>query len=431
LRKVLGSGIVLIAMAVVISCGGSGSSSSQHRLSGVKFRAFVSNPLLVSGGTPTPSLNIVNASTDVLFQSAISLSGETHPDLMAVSPNLKLTLVFSSVQNAVAVIDNTTESTATVTGGTGTISNFNLPGLTESMFVASDNLTAYAAVPSAAVEGGPPGAVVVMDLGKGLIKATIPIPAAHFVVGSPDGNNILVFSDNSNSITILSAVLIGTNTDPRTTVSGFDRPVWAIFSDNSDAFIFNCGLECNGVAGGIASYTLGDAAPTRTLPVSGATYGLLNGTTLYVAGTPPNTPCGSGTSAPTCGTLNLVDTNSFRVTNASPVIIPDGFHDRMAMGANGQLFVGSQNCTNINIEAGEVRGCLGIFNTNTSKVIVPPQTGDATGIAPVPGRQVVYVCQGGGFQIYDTTTDQLLVQTIVTDIVGDSTDVKIVDPPPS
>jgi len=44
---------------------------------------------------------------------------------------------------------------------------------------------------------------------------------------------------------------------------------------------------------------------------------------------------------------------------------------------------------------------------------------------------VVYVCQGGTFEIFDTTTDQILVQTTATQIVGQSYDVKLVDPPPS
>jgi hypothetical protein len=119
------------------------------------------------------------------------------------------------------------------------------------------------------------------------------------------------------------------------------------------------------------------------------------------------------------------------ITNSSPIIITDGYHDRMQMGATGRLFIGAHGCTNINVSGGEVRGCLSIFNTGNSNVVVPPQIGDATGIAPIPGRTVVYVCQGGVFQIFDTTTDQLLVQTNRTDIVGQPTDVKVVDPPPS
>ena len=433
LRRTLISGIVLIAASLAfISCGYKGSSS-QHKLSGVKFRALVSNPLLPSGTGTVSALNIVDASSDKLSRSAISLSRAPHAGLMAISPNLKLTVVFSGQgqNNSIVIIDNTTESAATNRNGTETIPTFSIPGSTESMFIANDNITAYAAVPSAPIAGQPSGAVVVMDLGTGTVKATVPVAGAHFVVQSPDGNHILVFSDNSDSITVLDTILIGTSQDPRTMVSGFDRPVWAIFSDDTSAFIFNCGPECGGTAAGIAAFDVGSSGPGSTLLLGGATYGLLDGATLYVAGTPPNTPCGSGTAATTCGTLNIVDTSSMTITNSSPIIITDGYHDRMQMGANSRLFIGSHSCTNIDVSGGEVRGCLSIFNTSNSKVVVPPQVGDATGIAPIPGRKVVYVCQGGVFEIFDTTTDQLLVQTNRTDIVGQVTDVKVVDPPPS
>ncbi|HXY07423.1 MAG TPA: hypothetical protein VEI52_06155 [Terriglobales bacterium] len=308
------------------------------------------------------------------------------------------------------------------------------------MFIAIDNVTAYAAVPTASILGAAPGAVVAMNLTTGSVTATIPVAGAHYIVGTPDGTHILVFSDNSNNITVIATALIGTYTDPRTVVSGtsqrhFDRPVWAIFRNNSTAYIFNCGPQCGGVAAGITTFTLGDLAPGPTTPVSAATYGLVDGSTLYVAGTPPHTACGAGTAAPTCGTLNVLNANSLAVTNADPILITDGYHSRMQMGANGQLFIGAQGCYSVNVLGGEVRGCLSIFNTLTSRVVFPPQAGDATGIQPVPGQnpEVVYVCVGGAFQIYDTTTDQILFQENgqQTDIVGQSYDVKLVDPPPN
>ena len=90
------------------------------------------------------------------------------------------------------------------------------------------------------------------------------------------------------------------------------------------------------------------------------------------------------------------------------------------MGANGQLFVGARFCT---------AGCLSIFDTTKSSVILPSLTGDVTGIEPIPSRSVVYVCQGGLLRVYDTTTDQL--EKIKTfgqpDIIGQAIDVKVVD----
>jgi hypothetical protein len=353
----------------------------------------------------------------------------SQPELMALSPDLARTIVFSPTGNAIAVIDNAKEAIAQVSGGTTAVPTITLPGLTESMFVANDNLTGYAAVPSAPFNGQAPGAVIQFNIGTGSIQATIPVPGAHFIVPSPDGNHVLVFSDNSNSITDIATILIGSNEDPRTTVNGFDRPVWAIFNGGS-AYVFNCGPECGGTTAGIAIYTIGSPGPSSVAPVSAATYGLIEGNLFYVAGTPPHTPCGPGTAATSCGKLSVLNLNSLAQVRA-PIIIPDGFHDRMAMGSNGQLFVGSHSCTSIDNVGGEVRGCLAIYNTANGAVVIPPLIGDATAIQPIAGRNVVYTVEGGVFQIFDTTTDKTLVQSIPIDIVGQPYDIKLVDPPPS
>jgi hypothetical protein len=428
---------LIVAGLAIVSCGGSNSSSNQHKVSGLKYRAFVSNPLFGGVGFNSPVLNIVDALQDLLSPSTIGLLGTvTQPGLMVVSADLSRTMVFSPTGNVVALIDNTTEALATITGSTASLPTITLPGTTESLFLAKDNVTAYAAVPSAPVMGQPAGAVVAMNFGTGAITATIPVPAAHYLVGSPDGNHLLVFSDNSDNVTVITTALIGTSSDPRQPVGGiggFHRPVWGIFTDNTNAYIFNCGAECGGTAAsmtpGINTFSIGDSAPGALTALSAATYGVLDGNNLYVAGTPPRTPCGAGTAAATCGTLNIVDASSMKVTKG-PIIITDGYHNRMQMGANGQLFIGARSCTSINVLGGEVRGCLSIFNTTKSTVVIPPQIGDATGIEPIAGRTVVYVCQGGVFFIYDTTTDQLLVQPNGNiDIVGQSYDVKLVDPP--
>lgn len=432
-KTVIALGLLISFSVVIVSCGSS-SSSTQHKASGLAYRAFVSNSLFPSGTINVPVLNIVDATQDLLSPSTVSLLS-TIPEAqqMAVSSDLHYTMVFSLSSTSIAVVDNTTEAIATVAGGTSSVPAIALPGMTESMFVAPDNITGYAAVPSAPVTGYPNGAVIQMNLGTGAITATIPVQAAHYIVPSPDGTRILVFSDTSDDVSVIATGAIGSNNNPVSVITGtaqnhFSRPVWALFTSNSTAEIFNCGPECGGTAAGISSYTLGNAAPGPMLALGGATYGLLVGSTLYVAGTPPNTACPPGTAAKTCGTLNIVNLNSMSRT-AGPFLIPDGFHDRMAMGSLGQLFIGSHTCTSINQIGGEVRGCLAIFNTNNSQVIVPPQAGDGTGIQPIFGRNVVYTCEGGAFTVYDTTTDQQLVQAFVIDIVGQCFDVKLVDPP--
>jgi hypothetical protein len=156
---------------------------------------------------------------------------------------------------------------------------------------------------------------------------------------------------------------------------------------------------------------------------------------MYVAGTPvPNPeplPCtGQTTAATSCGLLTIIDLNSMTVVNPAPIVITDGYHNRMALGANGQLFVGAKTCTEIIPPIppppdAEVRGCLSIYNTLTGSVVIPPASGDVTGIEPISNRNVVYLVQGGELQIYDTTTDKL--QTTQIDVSGEVIDVKTVD----
>jgi hypothetical protein len=337
-------------------------------------------------------------------------------------------MIFSPTGNAVTLVNNTTESLAS---GVETIT---LPGFTESMFIGNANTTGYAAVPTAPVTGQNPGAVEVLNLQNGSIAASIPVPGAHYIVPSPDGNHILVFSDNSDTVTVITTILIGTNTDPRSYVTGFDHPVWGIFTNSTSAYILNCGPQCGGTAAGVSVLDLGTSTSTGTIPLSAATYGLLNGSTLYVAGTPPgtNTCAGTTTAATSCGKLSVIDTNSMSVVSSAT--ITDGYHDRMQISQDGQLFIGSRGCSNINISGGEVRGCLSILNTNSSSLVIPPQNGDVTGIQPIAGRTVVYLIQNGALWIYDTTTDKLQVSPTNSinnngqvDIVGQLFDVKLVD----
>ncbi len=406
------------------------AARASGRPSGLTSRAFVSNPLNPGGG---PVLNIVDAApgsttlTDTLSLSTVSLT--SGPSLMELSPSGLLTLVFSPDNNTITLIDNEKEAVAQGSGNTA-VPALTLPGPTESMLAGHDNLTGFAAVPTATVTGAPPtpGAVIAFGLFQGSIAATIPVPGARTIVSSHNGNRILTFADNSNTVTILTPSNINTSMDPRTPVCCFDHPVWGIFSsDDTTAYVFNCGPECGGTAAGITVLDMLTQTVEATLPLPAATYGILVGSTMYVAGTPPNTPCGPGTAATTCGTLSIVDIGA--MTSSAPIIVTDGYHDRMDISANGQLFVGSKTCTNIATST-ETRGCLAIYNTTTPGVVFPTDNGDVTGVTSIPNRNVMYLCEGGVFRIYDTTTDKLLVppngQAII-DIVGQPIDVKFVN----
>ena len=417
-------------------------------------RVFVSNPLQPNGlGGGSPAIDILDATKDVLSFFSISLlalsSNVSDAGMLAVSPKRDRTLVASPADGRLAIINNAAQTIA---------SAVNLGGPSESFFVWTDNVTAFAAVPNLSVPGQSPGAVEVINVVNALVTATIPIPGAHNIVPSPDGKAILVFSDDSDAVTLLTPSLIGVTRQSNAQVpcsstqmaacvlpGTFDRPIWAVFNgSNTTAYIMNCGQECGGTGAGacmtfiscttvsVLDMTQTPPAVTGSVPVPAATIGLLQGNSLFVAGTPflaaDNTCAGVTTTAPSCGRLTAIDLGS--VTAGTPVAITDGYHNKMELGANARLFVGSRNCFNVN-SGSEVRGCLSIVNTSSgvsaSGVIAPPDNGDVTGIAPIPDRTVVYVCEGGKLRIYDTTTDKLEQLTIAPSISGQAIDAKVVD----
>ena len=146
----------------------------------------------------------------------------------------------------------------------------------------------------------------------------------------------------------------------------------------------------------------------------------------------PVQACAGGptTAATTCGRLTIVNLASLpQAGGIQPTgVIPDGYHTHIDISGDGQLFVGSRQCTNIvPVNKGdEQRGCLAILNTNNGNLVIPPDNGDVTGLQPITNRTVFYVVEGGELRIYDTTTDQ--IYTLVSiDIFGNAVDVKLID----
>jgi hypothetical protein len=399
--------------------------------SGLTTRAFASQS--VSSLSSAGGLVIIDASTDLLPRSS-QISAGTSPGLMAISPERTTVLAFDSATNSVEVINSKTEALS------GSIL---LAGPTTSMVALATGF-GYAAVPTAVLNGSAPGAIEVLNLTGGGVSATINVPNAQTVVASPDGTQLLVFSSDSDSVTIVSPFSVNTTSPLTTTVSGFDRPVNAVFGSNGTAYILNCGPECGSSSASASVQVLNfGTTPSAgaSVPVDGATIAMISGVTLYVAGTAtasssntsPNNLCtGQTTAAPTCGRLDLVDLGSMTVTGS--LVITDGYHDRIDMSGNGQLFIGSHTCSsvgNVNAPQGEVRGCLSIFNTATGAVVIPPDNGDVTGLQGFNDRFVEYVAEGGNLRVYDTTKNILLINSTLTtgtiNITGRIIDVKAVD----
>ncbi|MGH7461195.1 MAG: YncE family protein [Longimicrobiales bacterium] len=387
----------LLLAAALVACSGGTPPSEDPTTSQLTNRVLVTNSF-------ASRVNIVDGDTDRVSQFGIG--GGSAPTIMAVSSDKRRTLIFASANNGVTVIDNATE---------GALGQVALPGLADSLVAGNDGTRGYAAVRNA-------GVVVVIDITNGS-TTSIPVPTVRRLVLNPAGTRLLAFSDDSDSVTV-----IDTSNNAPIVVPGFDRPINAVFSsDNSIAYVMNCGPQC-GSNSNTASVqellmTTNPPTPGASVDVSAATVGLLNGGNLYVAGTVPGALCEPGTAASFCGKLRVLTTSPLAVT-ASDVDISDGFHHVMALGSNNKLFIGARACTNVNTPS-EMRGCLSIFNTSGSTAIVSGPNGEISALQPIEGRNVVYVVEGDELMIYDTTTDAPQANQI--NFVGRVVDAKSID----
>lgn len=413
----------------LVSCG---SSAKKNPPSGLLNRVLASQG--VSSTFSFGSLTIIDGTNDTLPQVS-PLGAGSSPGLMAVSPSRDIAAAFDSGSNSVYAVSTTKEAA---------IGNVHLHGPTSSMAIPTATPMGYAAVPTATLYGFSfIGAVEVMDFVSGGLTTTIAVSNAQTVVSNGSGSQLLVFSNDSNSVTVLSPAAavppVDTSclTNPPnavcTIVPGFDRPVYGIINGNT-AYVLNCGPQCGGTQASVMVFDLPTLTITNKIPVDAATWALLNGSTLYVAGTSTtNNACtGQTTAATTCGRLDIIDLSSDTVTGSA--VITDGYHVRMDLTANGQLFIGSRNCTNVgdvNNPSGEVRGCLSIFRSIDNSVLIPPDNGDVNGLQGFVSRTVEYVAEGGSLRVYDTTKDILLINDFLPqgniNIVGYVGDVKAID----
>ena len=178
-----------------------------------------------------------------------------------------------------------------------------------------------------------------------------PVPSARYVAISPNGQTLLVFASNADTMWLINT----TATAPTAVaIPGFARPVNAFFSsDSNTAYVLNCGPECGSTAGppSVMSFNIPSQTITATVPVGGASVGLLKSTTLYVAGYP-----GGNT-----GTFDVVDVSGMTRTTTNSIAIGDGTHTTMALSNNNKLYIGAATCINT------TNGCLSIVDLGTTK----------------------------------------------------------------
>lgn len=376
--------------ALLLSACGSGNSNTNNPPSTTKNRAFITNTfsgnlqIVDTQNDTTPlTAQTTNSSGQVVPGTPVTIMVANTLTFAVESPNHAITLVYDPSTLALWFITNSSETTA------GTIA---LPSSTGMALFSTDNNTVYVPMPNDPVSGSRAGVVQAIDVATQVINANYAIPSARYIALSPNGQYLLVFANNSDSVFLLN--LQASKVTP-VEIPGFAGPVNAFFSsDSNTAYVLNCGPECGSTgAASVAQLDIPSQTIKATVTVGGASVGLMNGTTLYVAGSP--VPPG------TTSTYDAVNVSNMTRLTAHSVAIGDGFHTTMALN-NNKLYIGANSCTNT------TSGCLSVVNVsdNTADPPFPPK-GAITALLSISNRNVMYVIQGGFVNIYDTSNDTL------------------------
>jgi hypothetical protein len=396
--------------------GGNGSAS------GLQERVFASyqNP------TSSFGIQVLDASKDqpvfnsaTLTPFAIALGGSS-PQLMI--PGANATTILFDLDGTVSIVDNTKEAIAASETGCSTGSCIpSLPGTTESLVASSDGKFAYAAIRALsqvsilALTAGPPITVTNIPATPANCTATKNcLPGAHRLVLSHNNAKLLVFNEDlPNQFEVIDTASTSSANNGVTTITSpnLDHPIFAVFSsDDSKAYILNCGAECAGTQAGISVFDVASMTITQTVNVDAATVGTADGTNLYVAGSNPATPgAGSATILPLSS-----------LTGGKQVKIGDGFHQVITLFQN-KVLIGARICTT---------GCVSIVDPSGGTAIVDSPKGDVTAITGVTPRSVFYTAEGGGVHVYDVATgnEHLLNNNPAINVVGKVTGVLYVGP---
>ncbi len=373
-----------------LGCGGKGNSTTAGT-SKLKNRAFISN-------TYSGNLQIVDTQHDktALTPQTLGSNGQLIPGQpIVVQVGSTVTLEVESADHSVTgVYDPATAIVSFITNSAETLATSVALGSSTGMILFStDGNSVYAPEPNLAVNGGAPGGIQVVSRANSNITTTYNVPSARYIALSPSGQFLLVFAGNSDSLFLIN---LTASTVTPVEVPGFARPINAFFSsDSNTAYVMNCGPECGSSgAASVAKFDIPSQMITATVPVGGASVGLLNGQTLYVAGSP--VPPG------TTSTYDAVNVSDMTRITMNSVAIGDGFHTTMALATNNRLFIGANTCSNT------VTGCLSVVDvtTNTAEPSLPPR-GAVTSLLAVKNRNVMYAIEGGVMNIYDSSSNTL------------------------
>jgi hypothetical protein len=379
----------VLTILTLVACGSSGSPNNPT--SGAKNRAFISNTfsgnlqIVDTQNDTTPlTAQTVNSAGQVVPGQPVTIPVSTDVTFEVESPDSTTTMVYDPTTISIFFVTNSTELAA------GSIAITSQAGMA---IFSPDSATVYVPEPNLNITGGELGGVEGLNRVSATIAARYPVPSARYVAISPSGNTLFVFADNSDSVFLINV----TATAPTVTeVPGFARPVNAFFSsDSNTAYVINCGPECGSSnPASVTSFDIPSQTIKATVPVGGASVGFLNGTTLYVAGSP--VPPG------TASTYDAVNVSDMTRVTTNSVAIGDGFHTTMALAQNNKLYIGANSCSNT------TTGCLSVVDVGSNAADTPlPPRGAITSLLAIKNRNVMYAVEGGFLHIYNTENNQL------------------------
>ncbi len=339
-----------IATVSVVAVGTATTTTSSSP-SGIAHRVFVSNNYAgaLNGGV----LNIVDASADVISSNTITVGGT--PTFMLQTADQSYEVVYNSFNNSLNQVTNSTETVTAKVPLPGPIAG------PQSAAVVPGATSAYAAVPTASALDNAGNLVTGAVYGPNFATGnalSVGVAGARFLSLDHSAVNMLVFSQNSDSVTWVYETLTTTTSGVTTTTRvaltndtgtlnaqtvsgtncGFSRPVAAVFSDDDTrAYVLSSGPINGGTQAMVTVLDMSQSLQTNTqtlpatpacvqaIPVSAANVGLLpdistgtSGTQLYVAGAQTAACTGGITGTCQQGVLTVIDT-SFVGTGNNPV----------------------------------------------------------------------------------------------------------------
>jgi hypothetical protein len=378
-RSLLLAAAILCALSVLTACGKNYYFAGRNLPpSGVLNRVLVAvqNPSALSQGEllfDDAFYDIRHAYNNVTVNFSISGYSGKLPVSIQNMPEEQQGAVYSVGDGNLTIIDYSQEKVKS------SLSSSNLGGLAQSVFISKDLNYAYAAAQSA-------HSLTVYDHGS---TVSLNLPGVYRVSMNSGNTVVLAFVQNTNNVYSLvhlnndqrQAAINNPNWNgavdcepqnlptycvfPVSTSNGatFDRPIKAVFSaDGSTAWVLNCGPECGGTSAGVTKIPITSASlnpsgvgasgialvATQTIAVpGGATNGVFDGNTFYVAGqavlTPGNTYTVAGQQVQgnnlLAGYLSVINTLTGQVTGQYS--ISDGTHNKMILADDNTLWIGS------------------------------------------------------------------------------------------